>query len=127
MRKLTLWGIGLLFSYQCYAQNTIIQIMENQTTHLVFPSDIIYTDIGDNQNYIIDYTNNLLRVKGVKTQKQTNLTVLTKDQHYYSFFVMYFENPQLNYFITPIMAIKVLGNTNNKSPPTLPINQSNDD
>ena len=98
--------------------------MENQTTHLVFPSDIIYTDIGDNANYIIDYTNNILRVKGVKTQKQTNLTVLTKDQHFYSFFVMHLDNPQLNYFITTRMAIKVLGSTDNKSPP-LPINQSN--
>ena len=139
MRKLTLWGIGLLFSCYCYAQNTIIQTMDNQTTHLVFPSDIIYTDIGDNQHYIIDYTNNILRVKGVKTQKRTNLTVLTKDQHFYSFFVMHFENPQLNYFITPKMAIKVLGNTgpvpqlvptrrdfnrNNKSPPAaLPTKQ----
>jgi len=121
MRKLTLWGVVLLLSYQSFAQNTIIQTMENQTPHLVFPSDIIYTDIGDNANYIIDYTNNILRVKGVKTQKQTNLTVLTKDQYFYSFFVMHFDNPQLNYFITTRMAVKVLGNTNNKSPPTLPI------
>ena len=122
-RQLTLWVGSLLLCCQCFAQNTIIQIMENQTTHLVFPSDIIYTDIGDNQNFIIDYTNNILRVKGVKTQKQTNLTVLTKDQHFYSFFVMYLENPQLNYFITTKMAIKVLGNTDNKSPPVVPIQQ----
>ncbi len=120
MRKLTLLGVVFLLSYYSFAQNNIIQIMENQTSHLIFPADIIYTDIGDNQNYIISYTNNILRVKGVKTNKQTNLTVLTKDQHYYSFFVMYLENPQLNYFITTRMAIKVLGNTDNKSPPIFP-------
>lgn len=122
MRKLHLLGIGyfILFSLNLFAQNSIIQIMENQTTHLIFPSDIIYTDIGDNENYIISYTNNILRVKGVKTNKQTNLTVLTKDQHYYSFFVAYLENPQLNYFITTRMAIKILGSTDNKSPPSFP-------
>ena len=120
MRNLTLWIIGVLLSFQCFAQNTIIQIMENQTTHLVFPTDIIYTDIGDNENYITSYTNNILRVKGVKTLKQTNLTVLTKDQHFYSFFVMHFDNPQLNYFITKRMAIKVLSSTDNKSPPAFP-------
>ena len=91
MRKRTLLGIGLLFTVQLFAQNTIVQIMENHTAHLIFPADIIYTDIGDNQNYIVDYTNNVLRVKGAKTDKQTNLTVLTKDQHFYSFFVMYFD------------------------------------
>ena len=120
MRKLTFLGVALLLSIFSIAQNTIVQIMENHTAHLIFPADIIYTDIGDNQNYIVDYTNNVLRVKGAKTDKQTNLTVLTKDQRFYSFFVMYFENPQLNYFITTRMAIKVLGNTDNKSPPTFP-------
>jgi len=120
VRKLTLLGLGIICAIQLLCQNTIIQIMENQTTHLVFPADIIYTDIGDNENYITSYTNNILRVKGVKTQKQTNLTVLTKDQHFYSFFVMHFDNPQLNYFITKRMAIKVLGNADNKSPPAFP-------
>ncbi|MEM6321106.1 MAG: DUF4138 domain-containing protein [Bacteroidota bacterium] len=44
--------------------------------------------------------------------------MLTKDQHFYSFYVMYLENPQLNYFITQRMATKVL--SANKSPPVLP-------
>ena len=124
MRKLTLWTVGLLLSYQCFAQTQTIDIKENQTSHLIFPSDILYTDIGDNENFIADYTNNILRVKGIKTGKQTNLTVLTKDQRYYSFFVRYSPTPRLNYFITPKMATKILGNTDNKSPPTLPTNQS---
>ena len=123
MRKYTFLGIGLLFSIYINAQTQTIQIKENQTSHLIFPSDILYTDIGDNQNFITSYTNNILRVKGVKTDTRTNLTVLTKDQHYYSFFVNYSPTPQLNYFISPQMAIKVLGNTDNKSPPSLPTNQ----
>ena len=49
---------------------------------------------------------------------------MTKDQHYYSFFVRYSPTPRLNYFITHKMAIKALGNTDNKSPPTLPTSQS---
>ena len=122
MRKLTLLTVGLLLSYQCFAQTQTIEIKENQTSHLIFPADILYTDIGDNENFIANYTNNILRVKGIKTDKQTNLTVLTKDQHYYSFFVSYSPTPRLNYFITPKMAIKVLGDTDNKSPPTLPTN-----
>ena len=83
-RKLIFWGVGLLLSYQCFAQTQTVEIKENQTSHLIFPSDILYTDIGDNENFIADYTNNIVRVKGIKTDKQTNLTVLTKDQHYYS-------------------------------------------
>jgi len=122
-RKLTLWGVGLLLSFQCFAQTQTIEIKENQTSHLIFHSDILYIDIGDNENFIADYTNNIIRVKGIKTDRQTNLTVMTKDQHYYSFFVQYSPTPQLNYFITPQMAIKLLGNTDNKSPPTLPTNQ----
>jgi len=126
MTKLTLWGIGLLLSFQCFAQTQTIEIKENQTSHLIFPSDLLYIDIGDNENFIANYTNNILRVKGIKTEKQTNLTVLTKNQHYYSFFVQYSPTPRLNYFITPQMAIKVLGNTDNKSPPTLPTNNQLD-
>jgi uncharacterized protein YutD len=99
--------------------------MENQTTHLIFPSDVNYADIGDNSNYIIDYTNNILRIKGIKTNQQTNLTVLTKDQHFYSFYVMHLENPQLNYFITKRMAIKVFNKPTNKSPPSAPEEMQN--
>ena len=50
MRKLTFLGVALLLFLSSIAQNTIIQIIENHTAHLIFPADIIYTDIGDNQS-----------------------------------------------------------------------------
>lgn len=114
------------------AQKNTIQIRNNQTSHLVFYSDIIYADIGDDENNIISYTNNILRIKGIKTVNPTNLTVLTKDQYYYSFFVSYNEKPQLNYFIKPSMAIQKFNSDDNsegssdkkKDYFSLPINSS---
>ena len=53
----------LNLAYQT-AEDKLIEIKENQTSHLIFPSDILYTDIGDNENFIADYTNNIIRVKG---------------------------------------------------------------
>ena len=93
-------------------QTKTIEIKNNQTSHMIFHADIIYADIGDNENYIISYTNNILRIKGVKTVNQTNLTILTKDQFYYSFFVKYSENPRLNYFIEPSQAIQKFNQEN---------------
>ena len=96
----------MFFPLSAVGQTKTIEIKNNQTSHVVFHADIIYADIGDNENYIISYTNNILRIKGVKTVNQTNLTVLTKDQFYYSFFVKYHEKPRLNYFIEPAQAIQ---------------------
>ena len=91
-----------------FSQSRTIEIRENQTSHLIFPSAILYTDIGDNDNFIVSYTNNILRVKGLKSQRRTNLTVITKDDYYYSFYVLYTENPKLNYFIRTSHSIKEL-------------------
>jgi len=90
------------------SQSQTIEIRENQTSHLIFPSDILYTDIGDNDNFIVSYTNNILRVKGLKSQRRTNLTVITKGDYYYSFYVLYTENPKLNYFIHTRNSVKNL-------------------
>ena len=98
----------LLISSFASAQSQTIEIRENQTSHLIFPSDILYTDIGDNDNFIVSYTNNILRVKGLKSQRRTNLTVITKDDYYYSFYVLYTESPKLNYFIRTSHSIKQL-------------------
>jgi len=76
-----------------------IEITENQTTHLVFESDITYIDVGDNNNFVADYTNSILRIKGKRNSLTTNLTVVTKDMNYYSFMVKYTIQPRLNYFI----------------------------
>jgi len=101
------WGIASL-NQVGISQSQTIEIRENQTSHLIFPSDILYTDIGDNDNFIVGYTNNILRVKGLKNQKRTNLTVITKDDYYYSFYVLYTVHPKLNYFIETAHSVKRL-------------------
>ena len=107
MRKYLFYFL-LLIGPIGFSQSQTIEIRENQTSHLIFPSDILYTDIGDNDNFIVSYTNNILRVKGLKSQRRTNLTVITKDDYYYSFYVLYTESPKLNYFIRTSHSIKQL-------------------
>ena len=107
MRKYLFYFLLLIGPF-AFSQSQTIEIRENQTSHLIFPSDILYTDIGDNDNFIVSYTNNILRVKGLKSQRRTNLTVITKDDYYYSFYVLYTENPKLNYFIRTSHSIKEL-------------------
>ena len=107
MRKYLFYFLLLIGPF-AFSQSQTIEIRENQTSHLIFPSDILYTDIGDNDNFIVSYTNNILRVKGLKSQRRTNLTVITKDDYYYSFYVLYTESPKLNYFIRTSHSIKQL-------------------
>jgi len=110
-----------------FAQSQTIEIRENQTSHLIFPADILYTDIGDNDNFIVSYTNNILRVKGLKSQRRTNLTVITKGDYYYSFYVLYTENPKLNYFINTSNCIKQLSEEEQDAPINdLPIDSQKD-
>ncbi len=112
----------LLFLVQIgFSQTRTIEIRENQTSHLIFPSDILYTDIGDQDNFIVGYTNNILRVKGLKNQKRTNLTVITKDDYYYSFYVLYTVHPKLNYFIETAHSIKKLSPKGEPTTATFPL------
>jgi len=97
--------------------NLKIQVNEHETSHLIFPSDIIYFDVGDNEHYVADYTNNILRIKGQAANDsrfhKTNLTVITNDDTYYSFYVFFEINPILNYFIKKIDGKPVLNKSKN--------------
>lgn len=86
-----------------------VQISENKTTHLIFEQDIKYIDVGDNNNFIADYTNNMLRIRGKKNAPSTNLTVVTDDLNYYSFNVDYTATPNFNYFISTKDALRNIG------------------
>jgi len=124
MKKITIILLLIGVSSQLgFTQFQTIEIRENQTSHLIFPSDILYTDIGDNANYIISYTNNILRIKGLKTKQPTNLTVITQNQYYYSFYVQYTHTPKLNYFIQAKHSVKLLEETSPllKKPSPAPI------
>lgn len=89
-----------------YAQLPI-QVTEHKTTHLIMPDEIEYTDLGDGENYGFEYDKNILRIKGQKTEHRTNLTVITRNKDYYSFTLIWQENPsKLNYFITPYERVR---------------------
>ena len=60
-----------------------LEVAFNKTTHVIFPSEIVYVDLGD-ENLVAglaDGAKNVLRVKSaVKSFKsETNLTVITDD------------------------------------------------
>ena len=95
----------LLLYNKINAQPPVIETCDHQSSHVVFSDDVVYADVGDGENYIFEYTNNILRLKGQETERTTNLTVITSAEDYYSFRVVYRNTPMLNYFITRGMRI----------------------
>lgn len=81
-----------------------IELTQNKTTHILFPSSIEYVDLGSSEIIAnkVEATSNVLRLKTVKEDiKPTNFTVITNDGKYYSFNVIYKEQPiQLSYDLT---------------------------
>lgn len=74
-----------------------ITISFHKTTHLIFPFNIIYVDLGSGNILAekVGKVENILKVKaGSANFPQTNLTVLTSEGKYFSFLVSYVENPQ---------------------------------
>ena len=112
--------------YQNGAAQLTIEVTETKTSHLVFEADIIYVDLGDSKHFVADYTNNILRIKGMKLEGETkrpttNLTVIGKDRFYYSFLVRYVDNPKLNYFIEKKQSVQNIGLVQNELPDSLKI------
>ncbi|MEC4027450.1 conjugative transposon protein TraN [Myroides odoratimimus] len=81
-----------------------IELTQNKTTHILFPSSIEYVDLGSNDIIAnkVEATSNVLRLKSVKEDiSPTNFTVITNDGKYYSFTAIYNEEPiQLSYDLT---------------------------
>jgi conjugative transposon TraN protein len=78
-----------------------------KTTHIIFPSRIIYVDIGSDGVIAdkADPSDNVLRIKAnVKGFEQTTLVVITEEGKYYPFLVDYEDNPRL-------LNINMAGNT----------------
>ena len=99
------------FDNKTNAQVPVIETCSHQSSHIIFSDDVVYADVGDGKHYIFEYTNNILRLKGQKTERFTNLTVITNAEDYYSFRVMYKKIPRVNYFITRKMRVKNIGRT----------------
>ncbi|MGS4344116.1 conjugative transposon protein TraN [Myroides odoratus] len=81
-----------------------IELTQNKTTHILFPSSIEYVDLGSNEIIAnkVEATSNVLRLKTIKEDiTATNFTVITNDGKYYSFNATYHEQPiQLSYDLT---------------------------
>ncbi len=76
-----------------------LEVAFNKTTHVIFPSEIVYVDLGD-ENLVADLADgakNVLRVKSaVKSFKtETNLTVITDDGCFFTFNVKFAKEPLL--------------------------------
>ncbi|MDM1465163.1 conjugative transposon protein TraN [Myroides odoratimimus] len=81
-----------------------VELTQNKTTHILFPSIIEYVDLGSNEIIAnkVEATSNVLRLKTIKEDiSPTNFTVITNDGKYYSFNAFYNEEPiQLSYDLT---------------------------
>ena len=76
-----------------------LEVAFNKTTHVIFPSEIVYVALGD-ENLVAglaDGAKNVLRVKSaVKSFKtETNLTVITDDGCFFTFNVKFAKEPLL--------------------------------
>ncbi|EHO11867.1 conjugative transposon protein TraN [Myroides odoratimimus] len=78
-----------------------IELTQNKTTHILFPSSIEYVDLGSSEIIAskVETSSNVLRLKTIKEDiSPTNFTVITNDGKYYSFNATYNEQPtQLSY------------------------------
>lgn len=81
-----------------------IELTQNKTTYILFPSGIEYVDLGSQEIIAskVEAASNVLRLKSVKQDiLPTNFTVITNNGKYYSFKVSYNEEPaQLSYDLT---------------------------
>lgn len=81
-----------------------VELTQNKTTHILFPSSIEYVDLGSSDIIAskVEATSNVLRLKTIKEDiSPTNFTVITNNGKYYSFNATYKEQPlQLSYDLT---------------------------
>ncbi|MDM1460474.1 conjugative transposon protein TraN [Myroides odoratimimus] len=78
-----------------------VELTQNKTTHILFPSSIEYVDLGSSEIIAskVEATSNVLRLKTIKEDiTATNFTVITNDGKYYNFNATYKLEPiQLSY------------------------------
>ena len=74
-----------------------IQVSNTMTTHIIFPYDIRYADLGSKEiaGEAIEKAGNVFRLKALNANMflQTNLTVVTSDGRLFSFLISYKSNP----------------------------------
>ncbi|MEC4053871.1 conjugative transposon protein TraN [Myroides odoratimimus] len=81
-----------------------VELTQNKTTHILFPSSIEYVDLGSSEIIAskVEVTSSVLRLKTITEDiSPTNFTVITNDGKYYSFNATYKGQPtQLSYDLT---------------------------
>ncbi|MEC3881834.1 conjugative transposon protein TraN [Parapedobacter sp. 10938] len=86
-----------------------IYVSTNKTTHLVFEHPVTYFDYGSSDIGVQSTDQpNIIKLKAAKQSfPETNLTVMTGEDNFYSFIVKSSSNPdQLNYFFKESQAVK---------------------
>lgn len=84
-----------LFSLQSNGQEHIpLEVSQNKSVHLLFPAKVKYCDAG-NKEVKFTVTDNIIKLIAAKPGfPETNLTVITEDDHLYSFLVLYNKDPR---------------------------------
>ena len=109
--KLTAALLGLLLSGAAYGQQGReiaagqgivpyrLEVTFSKTVHLIFPSAIKYVDLGSSDIIAgkADGVENVVRVKAAVEgfSEETNFSVITSDGTFYSFIVVYADQPAL--------------------------------
>ena len=82
-----------------------IDVTDKKTTHLIFPYEIRYADLGSKEiaGEAVEKAGNVFRIKALSSSPfmETNLTVVTADGRLFSFLIHYRESPEaLTYDLT---------------------------
>ena len=112
----------MIFSPMCLFSQQEIEVSENYTTVLIFPSQVEEPILGNEQEYVIKPSNNnssiskkTIRLGYVKidnVEKNTNLTVITRNNNIYEFLLNYKKVPnKLTHFIKRDSSSTTLENT----------------
>lgn len=85
-----------------------IQVSMGKTTHIIFPYDIRYADLGSKEiaGEAVEKAGNVFRLKATTQNPfmETNLTVVTADGRLFSFLVSYKEHPDaVTYDLTKML------------------------
>ena len=85
-----------------------LQVSANKTTHIIFPYEIRYADLGskDIAGEAVEKAGNVFRLKAMHQNPfmETNLTIVTADGRLFSFVVSYKDQPDaVTYDLTKVL------------------------
>ncbi|MFI3306778.1 MAG: conjugative transposon protein TraN [Rikenellaceae bacterium] len=102
MKKQIILAALTMGVYAAQAQQSItpytLEVTHNNTTHIIFPEAVAYVDLGS-ANLVAgkaDGAESVVRVKAANVgfTEQTNMSVITANGNFYSFDVVYSEQPR---------------------------------